>query len=47
MFSKLVQVLSSISNRIQTAYYKRQTYASIVSGMAYPFLGSQNYYNGD
>jgi hypothetical protein len=47
MFSKLVQVLWSISNRIQPRIYKRLTMFSIVSGMAYPFLGSQIYDKAD
>jgi hypothetical protein len=40
MFSKLVQVFSSISNRMRVASYERKESGSIVSGKAYPFLGS-------
>jgi hypothetical protein len=43
MFSKLVQVLWSISNRMQIQRYERSFMLSIVSGITYPFLGSQNY----
>jgi hypothetical protein len=39
MFSKLVQVFSSISNRMSVASYERKENGSIVSGMTYPFLG--------
>lgn len=47
MFSKLVQVFSSISNRMRVALYERKECGSIVSGITYPFLGSQAYDNVD
>ena len=47
MFSKLVQVFSSISNRMRTAPYERKEYESIVSGITNPFLGSQARDNAD